>query len=102
MIALASHGLIISQPDADGGELEHGEVVLGVLFEARGDASEVFDAVALAVERAAEAVALLAVVRLALSGMLGAPASCSIWSPDPVCVIGFVSAPMLIVRKSPI
>ena len=37
--------LIRAQPETNGGEFEHGEIVRGGLFVARGDTSEVFDLV---------------------------------------------------------
>ena len=50
------------EPEADSGELDHGEEVGGMLFIARGDAAAMFDlveepldAVAFTVEHAAEA-----------------------------------------------
>ena len=64
-------GLISAQPDADGGELDHGEIVCGELLVSGGDApavlqavEEALDPVALAVERRAEGVALLAVAAI--------------------------------------
>jgi hypothetical protein len=52
----------MAQPEVDGSQLEHGEEVCGVLFVARGEPAEVFDAVeepldavARAVEHRAEA-----------------------------------------------
>lgn len=45
----------MAQPDLCGGQLEHGEIVRGSLFVARGDPSEVFDAI----EEALDPVALL-------------------------------------------
>src|ERR687886_1696172 len=39
------HRLIMAQPELGGGQLEHGEEVCGVFFVARGEPSEVFDAV---------------------------------------------------------
>jgi hypothetical protein len=35
----------MAQPEVDGSQLEHGEEVCGVLFVARGEPSEVLDAV---------------------------------------------------------
>ena len=65
---LLGRGLINPQPDADGREFDHGEVVCGELFIACGDApamldpiEETLDPVALAIERRAEGVAQLAV-----------------------------------------
>src|ERR1700722_807635 len=56
------HRLIMAQPKVHGSQLEHGEEVRGVLFVARGEPPEVFDAVeealdavAFAIEHRAEA-----------------------------------------------
>lgn len=49
------HGLINAQPNPYGGQLYHREVIGGMLFEARGDAPEVFDPV----EEALDVVAFL-------------------------------------------
>ena len=56
------HRLIKSKPGLYGGELDEGEIVLGVFFEARGDGAEVLDLVeearddvAVAIEERAQA-----------------------------------------------
>lgn len=61
------HGLIIAQPNTGGGELDHGEVVRGALFVARGDAPKMFDFV----EKALDEVALF--VEFGIEGRRRAP-----------------------------
>ena len=75
-------GLINSQPDADRGDFDHGEVVGGELFVACCDAPELFefveetlDPVAQAVEHTAEGVVVVALLR---SGMMGTASWASI------------------------
>jgi len=53
-VRVLGHGLIMSEPEADRSELEHGEEVGSVLFVARGDAAAMFDLV----EEPLDAVAL--------------------------------------------
>jgi len=88
------HGLIMPEPETDGSEFKHGEEVGGMLLVARGDASamldlveEPLDAVALAIEHAAEAGAPAAIglgrdVRCG-TGVLDAAA-------EPIGVVGFI------------
>ncbi len=53
------------QPDTDGGEFEHGEIVRGGLFVARGDTSEVFDLV----EEALDEIALFVKLGIERTGL---------------------------------
>ena len=61
------HGLITAQPQSNGGEFDHGEIVGGTLFIARGDASEMTDFV----EEELDEVALF--VELDIEGRRRAP-----------------------------
>src|ERR1700730_7940483 len=59
-VALAARGLghrlIMAQPEVNGSQLEHGKEVCGVFFVARGEPTEVFDAVEEALDAVARAI----------------------------------------------
>ena len=50
------HRLIMAQPEVNGSQLEHGKEVCGVFFVARGEPTEVFDAVEEALDAVARAI----------------------------------------------
>ena len=91
---MLGRGLISTQPDADCGDFDHGEVVSGELFVARCDAPELFefveealDPVAHAVEIAAEGMGRLGTSAVGDDGhrILGLD-----HRPDPLRVVGLV------------
>ena len=88
------HGLIMPEPEADGGELEHGEEVRGMLLVARGDAAtmldpveEALDAVALSVKGLAEAGAP---ATICLGGNVRRGTGRLDASAEPIGVVGLV------------
>src|SRR6202035_5088883 len=94
-LQLLGHGLIMPEPEADCGELDHGEEVRGVLFVACGDAATMFDlveepldAISFTIEHAAEAGApatgdLGGYVRRCTGGLDAAA--------EPIGIVSFVS-----------
>jgi len=52
----------MAQPEVDGSQLEHGKEVRGVLFVARGEPAEVFDAVEEPLDAVARAVCPLTAI----------------------------------------